>query len=98
MENEKLPLFEPMVNPSVPPDDEMRLSKQCWMMYKRLLRGPATNVELMDLCNTKAPSARRSDVRHELREHGWDLKMIKRRGQGVNLYAIIGPDGKVWNE
>ena len=39
---ERLPLFDGLVNASVLPEDELRLSKQCRKMYHRLLKGPAT--------------------------------------------------------
>ncbi len=98
---EKLPtLFDGikgMVNPSVKSEDELRLSRQCRIMYNRLLRGKTTNIELQKLTSSLAPSARRSDLRAELREHGRDL--IKMPSQdlpvGVNWYAITDKNGKV---
>ncbi len=94
---ENLPLFKGMLNPSVKPADEMRLSKQCRIMYTRLLRGPATNLELQELTSSLAPSARRSDLRAELREHGRDLVKLPSRDlpSGVNRYAITDTSGKV---
>lgn len=98
---EKLPtLFDGikgMVNPSVKSEDELRLSRHCRLMYERLLKGKTTNIELQQLTSTLAPSARRSDLRAELREHNRDL--IKLPSQdlpaGVNWYAIVDADGKV---
>jgi len=95
---ERLPLFNGDVNPSVLPEDELRLSKHCRMMFSRLKFGPATNVQLRELCNSFNPTARRTDLRQELQRAGWDLKLIKRLGNGLNLYGIITPDGRVWNE
>ncbi len=97
---EKLPLLDGMkgmLNPSVKSDDEMRLSKQCLLMYQRLLRGRATNLDLQKLSSSLAPSARRSDLRAELREHGRDLVKLPSQDlpPGVNWYAIVDADGKV---
>jgi len=91
---ESLPLFDGMLNASVIPEDELRLSGQCMDIYKRLLQGSATNVELIELTGACAPSARRSDVRAEVRKYGWDLRLVKKHGRGVNEYALIRPDGK----
>lgn len=98
---EKMPtLFDGikgMVNPSVKSADEMRLSRHCQLMYERLLKGPTTNIELQQLTSTLAPSARRSDLRAELREHGRDLVKLPSLDlpRGVNWYAIVDADGKV---
>ena len=94
---ENLPLFDGMVNGSVLPADELRLSLQCKAMYHRLLRGPATNIELQELTSSLAPSARRSDLRAELRKHGCDLIKLDSPDlpPGVNRYAIVDADGKV---
>ena len=99
MSNEKdadrYPLLDGILNSSVPDAEAMRLSSQCISMYRRLLEGPATNVELMQLTNSKAPSARRSDLRAELKVHNWGMELIRRCGGGVNLYAITRPDGSI---
>ena len=83
-----------LVNSSVPTEDELRLSTQCVAMYRRLLRGPATNVELQKLTGSMNPTARRTDIRNELREHGWDLVKTRNLGGGVNEYEIQ-KEGKV---
>ena len=93
---EPLPLIDGQLNVSVLSEDQLRLSKQCRIMYRRLCRGPATNVELMDISRSKAPTARRSDVRVEVRKYGWDLRIIDKLGGGVNLYALITPNGKTY--
>ncbi len=92
---EYLSLFDGLVNPSVLPEDEIRLSNQCMMMYKRLLSGPATNVELQKLTGSMNPTARRTDLRQEMQRNGWDLKKIEKRPNGVNLYALINNEGKI---
>jgi len=84
----RFPLFEGMVNASVLPEDELRLSKQCLAMYRRLLKGPATNVELAEITKSMNPTARRTDLRNELQKHGWNLKLTKKLGGGVNTYAL----------
>jgi len=93
-----LPLFEGMLNPSVLQEDELRLSRHCRMMFKRLCRGPATNIELTELTHSANPTARRTDLRQEVQKFGWDLKRIENLGGGVNRYALITPDGKVWKK
>ena len=94
---ENLPLFKGMLNPSVKSEDELRLNKQCRAMYTRLLRGPATNIELQELTSSLAPSARRSDLRAELREHGRDLVKLPSQDlpAGVNWYAITDKNGRI---
>ena len=92
---EDMPLFEGVVNPSVLPVDELRLSKQCWIMLRKLLKGPATNVELRILSKSECPTARRTDIRNELKKHGWNLKKTKNMGGGVNVYALQRPDGSI---
>ncbi len=93
--HEHLPLFEGMVNSSVLVEDELRLSAQCMKMYKRLLTGPATNIELQKLTNSQNPTARRSDLRAELKKHGWNLKKIVTHSDGVNSYAITNAEGNI---
>ena len=90
---EPMPLFDGLVNPSVLPEDELRLSGQNLAMYKRLLKGPATNVELAG--KSMNTTARRSDVRFEVERFGWTLEKIESRGKGVNLYALKNADGKI---
>lgn len=92
---EHLPLFEGMVNPSVLVEDELRLSRQCRIMYKRLLKEPATNVELQKLTGSMNPTARRTDLRQEMQRNGWNLVKIESRPNGVNLYALIDAEGKI---
>ena len=89
------PLLDGLVNPSVLPEDELRLSNHCLIMYKRLLQGPATNVVLAEITKSQNSTARRSDLRLELQRHGWDLKRIKGLGNGVNVYGIINGEGKI---
>ena len=91
-----LPLFDGLVNGTVLPEDEIRLSRQCRILYRRLKRGPATNTELIEITSTCAPSARRSDLRKELQKYGWGLARIKNLGGGVNLYGITDPNGRVY--
>ena len=92
---EYLPLLDGMVNPSVLPEDELRLSNHCKIIYRRLLKGKATNVELAELTKSMNPTARRTDLRQELQKHGWDLKRIENLGGGVNVYALVDQDGNI---
>ena len=92
---EYLPLLDGMVNASVLPEDELRLSKQCLLMYRRLLKGPATNVELAEITKSMNTTARRTDLRNELQKHGWNLKLTKKLGDGVNVYALVDQDGNI---
>jgi hypothetical protein len=94
---EKLPLFDSMVNSSVLPSDELRLTRQCKIMYRRLLRGPATNTELQKLTGSMNPTARRTDLRQELQKHGRDLVKLSSLDlpAGVNRYGITDTSGKV---
>lgn len=94
----ELPLFQGIVNVSVLEEDELRLSNHCRIMFNRLLKGPATNVELREITNSQNPTARRTDLRQEVRKFGWDLKLIKKLGGGKNMYALITPEGKVYKE
>ena len=91
-----LPLFDGMVNPSVLPEDELRLSYQCRLIFNRLKNGPATNVQLQRLTNDMNTAGRISDTRIELKKHGWTVEIIKTKkilAPGVNLYAMIDGDG-----
>lgn len=96
------PLFDPppkvegVVNASVLPKDVLRLSKQCVKMFQHLKKGPATNVELQKLCDSMNPTARRTDIRNELKKHGWDLKLIEKMPDGVNLYGIIDNQDRLY--
>ena len=90
---EHLPLFDGCVNPSVLPDDEVRLSGQNFRIFRRLMQGPATNRELMDLSRTMNFSGRLSDVRQRLREHGWDVRITHRYASGVCVYTAFRADG-----
>lgn len=94
---EKLPLFDGMLNASVLPEDELRLSRHCRLMYERLLKGPTSNVELQKLTGSMNPTARRTDLRQELQKHGRDLVKLESTDlpSGVNRYAIVDADGKV---
>jgi len=96
VKTECLPLFEGLVNASVLPEDELRLSEHCRAMFKRLKRGPATNVELQELTNSLNATARRSDIRKELQRVDWDLRLVKKKSGGVNVYAIVRPDGTLY--
>jgi hypothetical protein len=87
-----IPLFDIPVN-RVPIDDAIRLSRQCRQMYDLLMRRPSSNVELQEISGSLAASARRSDIRSELRRHGWDLEIIEKRPGGVNIYAIKDASG-----
>ena len=87
--------FEGLVNPSVPLKDEDRLSHQNLIVYKRLKRGPTTNVELANLTKSMAVHSRVSDVRQEIQQNGYDLKPIASNG-GIRTYAIISPNGTIY--
>ena len=90
---EVLPLFDGLVNPSVLPEDEIRLSGQNKIVFERLKRGPATNIELHQRAGGLAIHSRISDVRQELQKHGWDLQIIDKWPGGINKYAILNPKG-----
>lgn len=93
---EDLPLFEGMLNPSVEPENEFRLSGQNLEVFKKLLKGPATNTELQKLTGSMNQSARISDVRKEVEERlDWTLEKIRSGKNGVNTYALIDAEGKI---
>ena len=96
---QNLPLFDGMVNPSVLPEDEIRLSNQCRIIFNRLKCGPATNIELQRAAKSMNTAGRISDTRIELKEHGWDLKRqdSKHLPPGVNLYSMIDGNGNIVN-
>jgi len=95
---EILPLFDGMVNPSVLPEDEIRLSGQNFIVFERLKRGPATNIELHRLAGGLAIHSRISDVRQELQKYGWDIKKVKKYEGGINEYTIINPKGEIYGK
>ena len=88
LQTESLPLFDGLVNPSVPEVDEERLSAQCLIIFKELLTGAKTNVELVEASHSMNLTARISDVRREVEQAGWNLKRIKCLGGGVHLYQL----------
>lgn len=88
-------LLDGLVNASVPPEDEMRLSKQCLLIYQRLLKGSATNDELIIISKSRNISARISDVRDELKCKGWDLRLTQKHKNGLNTYNIFRADGSM---
>ena len=94
-DTEFLPLIDGLVNPTALEHDLDRLSGQNKIIFKRLLRGPATNRKLAELSGTLNLSGRLSDVRQEVREHHWDLVILKRSRQGLNWYALKRPDGTI---
>ena len=96
---EKLPLFDGMVNPSVLPEDELRLSNQCRLIFNRLKYGPATNVQLQRLTKAMNTAGRISDTRQELKKYGWNLERqdSKHLPPGVNLYSMIDGNGNIVN-
>lgn len=95
-ETQRLPLFDGLVNPSVAPDDEDRISDQAQRVYARLKHGPATNIELHNIALQY--NARIYEIRRFFTEHapGWEVHIISKRTDGVNVFAIITPDGKVY--
>ncbi len=92
---EYLPLLDGLVNASVLPEDELRLSKQCLLIYRRLLRGSATNDELMIISRSRNISARMSDLRDELQGKGWDLRLTQKHKNGLNNYNLFRADGSM---
>ena len=96
---QNLPLFDGMVNPSVLPENELRLSRQCRMIFNRFKCGPATNKELQTLTKSMAISTRVSDVRKELNKYGWTVQKqdSKDLPRGVNRYAMINGNGDIVN-
>jgi hypothetical protein len=84
-----------LVNPSVLPEDELRLSGQNMKIYNRLLKGPASNVELQNITGSMNPTARRTDVRHEVERFGWTMELIESKSGGVNIYALKNGNGDI---
>ena len=78
-------MIEGMVNPSVAPEDEVRLSGQNRAVYERLCQGPATNDELESLCGRV--NSRISDVRQELNKFGWTVYGKRLKG-AVWIYRL----------
>lgn len=88
----QMKLAEILVNPSVEPEDELRLSRQAMIIYRRLCNKvlpPPSNVELMDLSHSRNFTARLSEVRQALQDkYGVTVKIVKKAKDGVNFYAI----------
>lgn len=70
------------------PEDRKRTTAQEEMILDRLKRGPATNVELIELSHATNFTARISTIRHKM---GVNIVLKKRnvgKVAGVNLYEI----------
>ncbi len=72
-----------LLNPSVAPEDEHRLSRQCVALLARLRKGPATNVELMVELRILNLTARAS----ECRQAGYDIRAERMKG-GTWRYSV----------
>ena len=92
-----LPLFDAQVNASVLDEDVLRLSGQNLKLYTALLSGAKTNRELMDITRAMNLTARISDVRIELQDHGWDVVKMDSKDlpAGLNRYCIKDGKGKL---
>ena len=69
------------------PQDEKRLASQNSIIFDRLSRGPATNVELADLARCRNFTARTSEIRDWLKTRGYSLVCVRGEG-GLNSYSI----------
>ncbi len=72
-----------LVNPSVAPEDEVRLSKQCVKLLALLRQRPHTNVELMKVHDIFNLSARTD----ELRKAGCQVTATRVKG-GLYIYTL----------
>lgn len=74
-----------VLNPSVDPRDESRLSAQCSRLLDALRKGPLTNVAAMERLRIFNLSARTS----ELRQAGYEITAT-RIGNGLFEYTLKG--------
>lgn len=93
------PPGDPLVlNPTAPEQRLPGLQKKCWVVLERLLRGPATNVELHELIGgTRNAAPRVGDLRPHLRRgaglSAWDkasdpIPCEHQESTGLAVYAI----------
>lgn len=101
MPEPKATLFDQvLVNPSVEPQDEERLSKQAKILLNKFLAAhkigtKISNVEMLELIrrdfHTKRAlqyNARLNEVRHALYHAGWMIDLVEKKPNGLNYYAI----------
>ena len=79
--------MEILLNPSVAPQDEARLSKQCIRLLDRLRQGPMTNMQAVTELRILNLTARVS----ECRDAGYRIPAPKRVDGGLFLYSLETP-------
>ena len=83
----QLMLNEILVNPSVEPEDELRLSRQAMRIYKMFrFFGKVSNVMMADVA--KQYNARIYEIRKALEPFGRTVKLVEKHPNGLNFYKI----------
>lgn len=81
-----------LLNPSVPEEDEMRLTRQVLSMYRLFAARLHTGclVSTTDLRELAAQySARLNELRWSLIPLGWCIDMVKIGAKGVNHFSLV---------
>ena len=84
--------FEILLNPSVPPEDELRLSRQAHAIYNLFmdyhkLGLPVPNTELTKIAFQY--QARLYEIRRALIPLGWCIDLVQKSEDGVNCYDLV---------
>ena len=73
------------------PNDLFKPGSQNWRLYRRLLKGPTTNAEIVRDMGIFNSTGRASDVRKKLRPYLIDVKAERAQfGNGVFIYSLVG--------
>lgn len=86
MPQHQMTIAEIFLNPSVPAEDEIRLSKQAHAIYKMLLSGKVSTSDMAQVA--RQYNARIWEIRQYVEQFGQIVKMTKGDG-GNNLYEIV---------
>ena len=83
-----------LLNPSVKPEDERRLSRQArdiWSLFrfKRRLALKVSNADMQEIAMQY--NARVNEVRHALCKTGWMIDLVHGEN-GLNFYEIVSLD------
>jgi hypothetical protein len=87
--------FEILLNPSVPPEDELRLSKQAkriYLLFTDAQRAGSlvSNRQLTQIGLQYA--ARLHEIRQALIAHNWCIDLARKDPNGVNWYGLVRLD------
>jgi hypothetical protein len=84
--------FEILVNPSVPTEDELRLSRQAHRLYRLFLSAYRTGLFVSNLQMAEVGllyQSRLYELRRALIPCGWCVDLVKKGDKGLCFYQLV---------